>query len=392
MNARRYGLGALLAAALAVLAVGLAAAQQGGDAGGDVLRVRRDGARAVYVQDAEGEFATYVIGAPDFVNATFARRWFPLARLIATGTGTDVVSAELADGVHFCRVLLAPSERQRQQRLAAARARGETGEPVRASVTAFGRYRGQETLLSRYGDFPSTRIVVGDGLYDFEGAIDFVVEAPGPERYENQTIPAVRWFIYCDPEDRGVLRVRLHGARAVYVQDAEGEFATYVIGAPEFVNAAFAARWIAPDPPPAPTPAPTPTPEPIWTATGTGTGTNVADIRTAELADGVHFCRVQVSFGERREGGWASVVASSQPSPGWRRPGEHAASLTLLDVIKESVPYYDITKRLVVRADRQSDSDFEGAIDFAVKASGPQPYGNRTIPAAIWRIDCEHQP
>ena len=75
MNARRYGLGALLAAALAALAVGLAAAQQGGDAGGDVLRVRLDGARAVYVQDAEGAFATYVIGAPDFVNAPFAARW-----------------------------------------------------------------------------------------------------------------------------------------------------------------------------------------------------------------------------------------------------------------------------------------------------------------------------
>ena len=69
------GLAILGLAALAALGAGLAAAQRAGDAGGDVLRVRLDGARAVYVLDAEGAFASYVIGAPEFVNAPFAARW-----------------------------------------------------------------------------------------------------------------------------------------------------------------------------------------------------------------------------------------------------------------------------------------------------------------------------
>ena len=41
------------------------------------------------------------------------------------------------------------------------------------------------------------------------------------------------------------LTLDIKGARAVYVQDAEGVFASYVVGAPDFVNAAFVQRWIA---------------------------------------------------------------------------------------------------------------------------------------------------
>ena len=62
----------------------------------------------------------------------------------------------------------------------------------------------------------------------------------------------------------------MDGARAVYVQDTEGAFASYVIGAPDFVNATFAARWIAPEQmAAAPTPTPTATSTPAPTATPT---------------------------------------------------------------------------------------------------------------------------
>ena len=87
-----------------------------------------EGARAAYVQDTDGGIASYVVGAPDFVNAAFVRRW----------------------------------------------------------------------------------------VVDSEGP------AAGP-----------------------ALTLGIEGARALYVQGADGAIASYVVGAPDFVNAAFARRWIA---------------------------------------------------------------------------------------------------------------------------------------------------
>ena len=85
------------------------------------------GARAVYVLDSDRAFASYVVGAPDFVNAAFAGRWVAASGAAAT---------------------------------------------------------------------PPT------------------------------------------------LTLDIEGARAVYVLGADGVFASYVVGAPEFVNAAFVQRWI----------------------------------------------------------------------------------------------------------------------------------------------------
>ena len=46
------------------------------------LPLRLNEARSVYVQGEDGTFLSYVVGAPDFVNADFARRW-----LAASGAG-----------------------------------------------------------------------------------------------------------------------------------------------------------------------------------------------------------------------------------------------------------------------------------------------------------------
>ena len=66
------GLGRLVVVGGFVLPGGLgaalaASAQTGGGEPGITLRL--DGARSVYVQDTDGGFHSYVVGAPDFVNA-----------------------------------------------------------------------------------------------------------------------------------------------------------------------------------------------------------------------------------------------------------------------------------------------------------------------------------
>ena len=48
------------------------------------LTLDLDGARGVYVQDADRRFAVYVVGAPDFVNAQFVRRWVSASGADAT--------------------------------------------------------------------------------------------------------------------------------------------------------------------------------------------------------------------------------------------------------------------------------------------------------------------
>ena len=70
------------------------------------------GARAVYVRDERREFLAYVLGAPDFVNATFVRRWIsgaaPPALLTLDITGARAVYVQDERREFFAYVLGAP--------------------------------------------------------------------------------------------------------------------------------------------------------------------------------------------------------------------------------------------------------------------------------------------
>ena len=103
MNGKIIGLLAVLAAALVAIGGGIAGAQLSGNADSQVLRVRLDGARAVYVQDTEGAFASYVIGAPEFVNAAFAARWIAPEQMAAAPppTPSPTPTVEVSDNLHF---------------------------------------------------------------------------------------------------------------------------------------------------------------------------------------------------------------------------------------------------------------------------------------------------
>ena len=82
MNRKPIGLLVVLLGFATALGVGLAAAQNSAD----TLTLRLDGATAVYVRDNAGEFASFVVDAPQFVNAAFSERWVvdaPTSRLAA---------------------------------------------------------------------------------------------------------------------------------------------------------------------------------------------------------------------------------------------------------------------------------------------------------------------
>ena len=82
MNRKPIGLLVVLLGFATALGAGLATAQNSAD----TLTLRLDGATAVYVRDDAGEFASFVVGAPQFVNAAFSERWVvdaPTSRLAA---------------------------------------------------------------------------------------------------------------------------------------------------------------------------------------------------------------------------------------------------------------------------------------------------------------------
>ena len=95
----------------------------------------------------------------------------------ASGTGTDVVTARLADGVHVCRVRVSGAARRDH-----------------VLIRATGRVRGSSLLLNRFGaeSYDLRKFIrVGGGqrpddrlgyVADFDGAIDFKVEVPRPAR------------------------------------------------------------------------------------------------------------------------------------------------------------------------------------------------------------------
>ena len=63
--------------------------------------------------------------------------------------------------------------------------------------------------------------------------------SPGAPGFVNARF-GQRWIVAATP-----LTLGAEGARAFYVQSADGAIDSHIAGAPGFVNAAFARRWIA---------------------------------------------------------------------------------------------------------------------------------------------------
>ena len=215
------GLGASLAAS----------AQTGG--GEPRITLRLDGARSVYVQDTDGVFYSYVLGAPDFVNAGFAERWIagplPVVTRVIDG---DTIEVRTPDGeIEGVRLLLV-----------------DTPE-VHGGAECFGR---------EASDFVAALLSEGDAVRlerdvtnrDAFGRLLRYVWLPGGAML-NERLAAGGFAQYLAYDSRNV------------------KYAERIEAAAERARAAGAGLWSACPPDATPTPTPTPTPAPTPTPTPT---------------------------------------------------------------------------------------------------------------------------
>ena len=84
---------ALALAVVVVLAMAIEAPTAHAQSPPTTMTLNLSGARAVWVQDAVGEFHPYIIGAPAFVNASFVSRWVSDGTQPATGVALNLGGA-----------------------------------------------------------------------------------------------------------------------------------------------------------------------------------------------------------------------------------------------------------------------------------------------------------
>ena len=97
---------------------------------------------------------------------------------------------------------------------------------------------GRWSIAVREGDCGAAAGAVVSFTLDGREATPTATWEPGGD--ESIALTAV-----APPPASGGLPLRLNEARSVYVQGEDGTFLSYVVGAPDFVNAAFAGRWLA---------------------------------------------------------------------------------------------------------------------------------------------------